>query len=137
MRERIQAEIDLLREKYPSLVHGENLQWVLIPDFLLPKDRYTKERCKVLFTLSTGYPNTAPDNFFVDRDLSFKTMAAAIPAFNPNNQSSSGPAPIEGEWAWFSWHPQSWHPAAETSKGDNLMTFMLGVGMCLRGEEAL
>lgn len=136
MRDRIAAEITLLQEKYPLLSHGPDLQWILIPDYLLPRDRYNRDRCRVLFAIVTGYPNTAPDNFFVDRDLSFKTIAGPIPAFNANNQSSSGPAPIPGDWGWFSWHPQAWRPAAEITKGDNLLTFMLGVGMCLRGEEA-
>lgn len=136
MRERIEAEIKLLREKYPSLTHGDDLRWILIPDYVLPIGRYTRDRCRVLFALSTGYPNTAPDNFFVDRALAFKSLSGPIPAFNPNNQSSSGPAPIEGEWGWFSWHPQSWLPAADLTKGDNLLTFLVGVGMCLRGEES-
>ena len=136
MRERVQAEIKMLREKYPSLRHGDDLQWILIPDYLLPKDRFNKERCNVLFVVPTGYPNTGPDNFFVDRDLSFRTGSGSIPAFNGNNQSSSGPAPMEGDWGWFSWHPQSWRPAAEITKGDNLLTFVKSIGMCLRGEES-
>lgn len=136
MRDRIQKEIELLRAKYPLLSFDVDLRWILLPDYKLPQHRYTKEHCKVLFAISTGYPNTAPDNFFVDRDLTFKNLAGPIPAFNPNNQSSSGAAPISGDWGWFSWHPQSWHPAVEITKGDNLLTFMVGVGMCLRGEEA-
>lgn len=137
MHERVRREIELLKGKYPDLRHGDNIEWVLIPDYSLPKDRYNKTQTKVLFIIPPGYPNTGPDNFFVDADLRLKD-GGMPPALNPGPQSSSGTAPIPGDWAWFSWHPKDkeWRPASNLEDGDNLITFLRGVSMCLRGEEA-
>jgi hypothetical protein len=135
MHERVKREIEMVQEKHPGLQHGEQLNWVLIPDYPLPPDRYNKERTKLLFVIPPGYPNTGPDDFFVDADLRLKD-GGQPPGLNPGSNSSSGPAPLPGEWAWFSWHPASWRPAATIEGGDNLFTFLRSVNMCLRGEEA-
>ncbi len=136
MTERVKEEIELLRNKYSALQADEQLRWILIPDFPLPADRYKKERTKLLLALPVGYPQTAPDNFFVDGDLQLKNDGG-IPAFNVGSQSSSGPAPLPGNWGWFSWHPHpnGWRPAATIESGDNLLTFIRAINMCLRGEE--
>lgn len=135
MHDRVQAEVQLLRQKYSQLQHGERLDWVLIPVFALPSGRFNKNETPLLFALPVGYPNTGPDNFFVDVSLRLKD--GGPPAnFNLNPNSSSGAAPVAGEWGWFSWHPQAWRPAASVEGGDNLMTFVTGVGLCLRGEES-
>lgn len=133
MQVRVHEEIQLLKQRFPLLENGEN--WVKIPDLPLPAGRFNKERTTVLFVLPVGYPNSGPDNFFADMDLRLKD-GSTPPAFNLNSNSSSGAAPIEGSWGWFSWHPQSWRPAATIEKGDNLLVFVTGIQMCLRGEEA-
>jgi E2/UBC family protein E len=135
MHERVLREIETIRSKCPALQHGEYLEWVLIPDYPLPAGRYERDQTRLLFIIPPGYPNTAPDSFFVDIHLKLKG-GGSPPAFNPGANSSAGPAPVGGDWAWFSWHPQSWRPAAAIEGGDNLMTFLRGVNMCLRGEEA-
>lgn len=43
MHERVASEINMLKQRYPLLQHGDNLSWILIPDFILPPDRYNKE----------------------------------------------------------------------------------------------
>lgn len=135
MHERVRQEIGLVRQKHPSLQHGEQLNWVLIPDLALPPGCYNKERTNLLFNIPAGYANTAPDDFFVDGDLRVKD-GSTPPGFNQGPNSSSGPAPIPGNWGWFSWHPVVWRPAATIEGGDNLLTFLRGVNMCLRGEGA-
>lgn len=135
MHDRVNAEIDELKKKYPNLQHGEQLNWILIPEFPLAPGLHNKGTTKLLFVMPPGYPNTGPDDFFVDNDLRF-AGGNTIPAFNSGPNSSSGPAPVPGDWGWFSWHPSSWRPAATIEGGDNLMTFVRGVNMCLRGEEA-
>ena len=132
--ERVAAEIELVRRKFPALQFGERLNWILIPEYPLPKDRFNKGRTKLLFNIPPGYPNTGPDDFFVDGDLRLVGGGTA-PGFNPGSNSSSGPAPVPGEWAWFSWHPVSWRPAASIEGGDNLLTFLRGANLCLLGVE--
>jgi hypothetical protein len=133
MNERVRAEIDFVRKKFSALENGEN--WVLIPAYSLPAGRFNQSQTRLLFTIPVGYPNTGPDNFFVHVGLRLKD-GATPPAFNPNSNSSNGAAPIPGDWGWFSWHPQSWRPSASIEGGDNLVTFITGVGLCLRGEES-
>lgn len=133
MHERVKEEVDLLKEKYPNLQYDEELNWILIPEYQLP-GRFNKGMTQLLWVIPPGYPQTAPDNFFVDGDLRLKD-GGNPPSFNANSNSSSGPAPVSGNWGWFSWHPQQWRPAAEILKGDNLLTFVRTVNICLRGEE--
>jgi hypothetical protein len=135
MHDWVRKEIELLKRQFPDLKHGDQLDWVLIPELVLPPGRFNKDATKLLFRISVGYPQTGPDNFFVDSDLRLKG-GSTPPAFNAGSQSSSGPAPIEGDWGWFSWHPQAWRPAATIEGGDNLVVFVRGVNLCLRGEEA-
>ncbi len=135
MSERVREEIELLKRQFPELQHGDKLDWVLIPELILPVGRFNKTSTKVLFKIPVGYPITGPDNFFVDTDLRL-VGGATPPAFNLGSQSSSGAAPVEGQWGWFSWHPQNWRPAATVEGGDNLCGFVRGVKLCLRGEES-
>jgi len=135
MHERVAQEIAMVCEKHPGLQHDEQLRWVLIPDYALPPGRFNKERTTVLVVIPPGYPNTGPDNFFVDADLRLSD-GNNPPGLNPGANSSSGQAPVPGDWAWFSWHPVSWRPAATIEGGDNLITFLRGVNLCLQGLEA-
>ncbi len=135
MEARLQEEMAFLRRHFPRLEHGPGMEWVMIPEFPLPAGRYNRSQTPLLFKLPGVYPQAGPDNFFVDVELRL-TTGAMPPAFNPNAESSSGPAPTTGRWGWFSWHPQSWRPAATVEGGDNLLVFVRGVGLCLRGEES-
>jgi hypothetical protein len=133
MRERLLEELKLLQAVHPDAQLGES--WLRIPNYALPRGRFNMDHAPVVFSIPVGYPNTGPDNFFVPVTLRLKNGELA-PAFNGNNNSSSGPAPIAGDWGWFSWHPQGWRPAANPAEGDNLLTFVRGIALCLRGEEA-
>jgi hypothetical protein len=135
VRDRVVREIELVREKHPKLQHGDQLNWVLIPDYPLPSGRFTKVRARLLFLIPVGYPNTGPDNFFVDGDLRL-AGGGTPPGMNPGPQSNTGMAPVGDNWAWFSWHPQAWRPAAAIEGGDNLLTFLRSINLCLDGREA-
>src|SRR5690349_14876718 len=135
MHHRVAEELERLKNRFPELKVGEQLNWLMIPAFHLPEGRFEQSETPLLVVVPPGYPNTGPDNFFVRRDLRLRGGTAPA-AFNPNNDSSSGPAPIGGDWGWFSWHPQVWRPSAVIEHGDNLETYLRGVSMCLRGEEA-
>ncbi len=134
MNKRVSDEIEMLRAKYPNLEAGEGPLWVHIPNYPLPSGVYNKEVTRLLYILPVGYPNTGPDNFFVDGDLKLKNDSLPK-GLNIGPKSGSGHAPLEGNWAWFSWHPKSWTPDGTITKGDNLLTFMRGVNACLRGEQ--
>lgn len=135
MYERVIEELELLKQKYPRLQYGDQINWALIPEFQLP-DRFNKTQTQLLWVIPPGYPQTAPDNFFVDVDLRLKDGSNPA-SFNLNANSSSGIAPVPGNWGWFSWHVEQgkWRPSADIDKGDNLLTFLRSVNICLRGEE--
>ncbi len=135
MNARVQEETELLRKRYPDLRHGDQLDWILLPRLVLPIGRFNKEASRILFRLPVGYPNTGLDNFFVDGDLRLKDGSNPS-AFNVGSNSGSGPAPVEDNWGWFSWHPQAWRPAATVEGGDNLVGFVRTINLCLRGEES-
>lgn len=135
MHQRVCDEIDLLRQQFPDLQHGDQLDWVLLPELVLPLKRFNRHKTKLLFRIPVGYPQTGPDNFFVEVDLRLAD-GGNPPGFNTNRESTSGAAPLPGEWGWFSWHPQSWRPAASVEGGDNLIGFVRSVNLCLRGEES-
>lgn len=135
MHARVREEIELLKKQFPDLQCGDQLNWVLIPELVLPLGRFNKAKTKILFIIPAGYPQTGPDNFFVDADLRMSNGATAL-AFNAGSESGSGPAPVAGSWGWFSWHPQNWRPSATIEGGDNLCGFIRSVQMCLRGEES-
>jgi hypothetical protein len=134
MSERLMQEIRLLQDRFPVVQHGEQFDWVLIPEYELPRNRYNKSHTVLMFRIPPGYPSTGPDDFFVDNDLRLVGGGTAG-GFNSGSQSSSGPAPIAGDWGWFSWHPQSWRATATTASGDNLLTFLKSVNVCLQGQE--
>src|SRR4051812_46754783 len=100
MHQRVREEVELLRRQYSELRHGDQLDWVLIPELILPRDRFNKATTRILFRIPVGYPQTGPDNFFVDSDLRLKDSSTP-PAFNSGSQSSSGVALVEGDWGWF------------------------------------
>ena len=134
MHERVRQEIELLQRQFPELRYGEQLDWVLIPQLSLPAGRFNKTVTRLLFKIPIGYPQTGPNNFFVDADLRLKD-GNPPPAFNVGPQSSSGAAPVKSDWGWFSWHPHVWRPAAAVNGGDNLASFIRSANLCLRGEE--
>lgn len=135
MHKRVREEIALLGRQFPDLQYGDQVDWVLLPELVLPAGRFNRERTKILFHIPIGYPQTGPDNFFTDGDLRFRD-GTSPPGFNIGSNSSSGPAPLPGQWGWFSWHPQSWRPAATVAAGDNLSGFVRSINLCLRGEES-
>ncbi len=46
--ERVRVEIEMLKQKYPSLTHGQNLDWIMIPDFPLPKGWNREKKLKLI-----------------------------------------------------------------------------------------
>lgn len=135
MHERVRQEIELVHEKHPQARHGDDLSWVCIPEYPLPAGRFNRKSTMLAFRVAPGYPQTGPDNFFVDGDLRL-INGSSPPGFNQGSNPGSGVCPVPGEVGWFSWHPASWCPTASIAGGDNLLTFLRSVDRCLEGQEA-
>lgn len=125
MKERIEEEIELLRAKYPNLQHGENFDWIIIPDFPL-QGHWNRPRTKLLFLIPPSYPHAPPDNFYVETGLKLKNGG------DPSNYNEGAGVPVGGAWGCFSWHAEKWQPSSSVKEGDNFLSFMRAVGIRLR-----
>lgn len=125
MQERVIQEIALLRERYPNLVHGQDCDWVMIPDFPLP-DGYNRKATKLMFLIPATYPHTGPDCFYVEVGLRLSNGNM------PSNYNEHMDVPVGGSWGYFSWHPEIWQPADEIQEGDSLLAFIKAVNLRLR-----
>ncbi len=125
MRERIIQEIALLKEKFPGLQHGENYDWVIIPDFPLCEG-YNRTCTKLLFIIPNTYPHTGPDCFYVDVGLRLANGNM------PSNYNEEMNVPVGGNWGYFSWHPEIWQATDRIEDGDNLASFLKVVNVRLR-----
>lgn len=126
MIERRTREVELLKKRYGKVTHDEGATWVIVHDVPLPPG-WSRSTSDVLMTLGAGYPQTAPDNFFVPAGL--RLASGGTPgATSANAMQHSG-----ASWDQFSWHANgSWWPAADVENGSNLLTFMGTVEARLR-----
>ncbi len=125
MQERVIQEIALLKELYPNLVHGQNFDWVMIPDYPLPEG-YNRKAAKLMFLIPVTYPLSGPDCFYVDVGLRLTNGNM------PSNYNEHMDVPVGGSWGYFSWHPEIWQAADEIRGGDSLLTFIKAVNLRLR-----
>lgn len=123
--ERLLAEIEQLRKRYPTVQVGEYNRWLMITEYLLPHG-WNRERTRLLFIIAPEYPHRPPDNFYVDAGL---RLAAGNQM--PSNYSE-GQCPAGGQWGCFSFHAEVWRPAPEIEKGDNIVTFLTAVRLRLQ-----
>jgi hypothetical protein len=125
MEERIIKEIELLHAKFTNLQHGQDHDWVMIPDFPLPVG-WNRQQTKLLFLIPPTYPHTPPDNFYVENGLKLSSGNPIL------NYTEGAGVPIGGAWGCFSWHAEKWHPSDNREDGDNLLTFIRAVNIRLR-----
>jgi hypothetical protein len=125
LQERIIQEVALLKEKYPLLQHGQNYDWLMIPDFVLPEG-YNKPATNLMFLIPHTYPHTSPDCFYVETGLRLGNGNL------PLNYNEHMDVPVGGSWGYFSWHPEIWQAASQIEEGDNLLSFIKAVKLRLR-----
>ena len=117
--ERRHREVELLRQQYPQVEHGPDLDWVMFKDFSLPPG-WDRDTTDVLVLIPLGYPETAPDNFYVRNGLHLLSGNA------PGN-FAEGQVVLGDSWAQFSYHADTWAPTRDLWSGDTLVTFMVAV----------
>lgn len=122
MRKRIVAEVDLIKRSYQSVETDPEFAWVVIKSIPLP-DGWNCDQVDILFKIPSGYPTTAPDNFYADSKL--RLVSGDRPNRAPNDESIGG-----RNWILFSFHfyeAGEWHPDAEIESGHNLLTYIEGI----------
>lgn len=70
---------------------------------------WNRDKADILFVAPPGYPNSAPDCFWVEPS-GFR-LANGV---TPQNSNDSNPIPGDNQpgrtTTWFSWHVQGWNP---------------------------
>lgn len=117
--ERRRREVELLRRQYPQIEHGPDIDWILFRAFTLPAG-WNRESTDLLVLIPPGYPETPPDNFYVQNGL--RTESGAVPGNFGEHQEV-----LDKSWAQFSYHAADWSPGPDPHDGDSLLTFMVAV----------
>ena len=117
--ERIDAEIGLLRDRYPGLEVKD--RWVRVPDYPLSAG-WNRPDTDVAFEIADGYPGTPPYGLYVTSGLRFNGT-------RPSNFSEPGGVqpPFDGTWGVFSWtvtDANQWRPSARVEHGSNLLQWV-------------
>lgn len=122
MRGRILREVELIKKKYESVEYNQEYSWIMIKNIPLPKG-WNNDHVDILIKVPSGYPTTAPDNFYADSKLRLEN--GGRPNRAPNDESIGG-----RNWIMFSFHFNNageWQPDAEIENGHNLLTYVEGV----------
>lgn len=123
MRARLQREFELVAQRYGELELTEDVTWVVIKSLTLPAG-WSAAVTRLLLMIPAGYPATPPDNFAIEAKI--RLANGGEPGNLAGRISHAG-----REWLQFSWHVvdgvAGWAPHAEIERGDNLLTFVLGV----------
>jgi hypothetical protein len=118
---RVQAELELLRKRYPSL--QVNDAWLRIPDYPLPTG-WNRDTTDVAIQIPQNYPGGPPYGIYVRSGLRFKDEMPGEFQDTAANQP-----PFGGGWGVFSWTPESggWaQPTEDIVSGPNLLNWVLG-----------
>ncbi|HOX05897.1 MAG TPA: E2/UBC family protein [Planctomycetota bacterium] len=117
MDERLRNELEMLKQSYPGVQYDERQRRVTIAGFPMPPG-WNRATTTLVFSLPVTYPETSPDNFYVETGLRLASGE------KPDNYTEDGGSPIPG-YGVFSWHPKgAWRCATPIEAGDNLVTFV-------------
>ena len=123
MRDRIEQELALLRERYPDIEHQEHAgeDWFRLPHYHFPEGWCINgepiSEAPIVFKIGAAYPSGEPYGFAAPAGINFKGSS-------PGNPGSPVSPPFDGSWQHFSWAPDgSWAPTAEVRNGSNLSTW--------------
>ena len=121
MHERIDAEIGLIRRRFPEARFVPEGLWVFIPSYPIPDPRWVPRTTDVAFQILPGHPGTRPYGFYARAGLRWE---GALPR-NYTEPAQNRP-PLDGAWGLFSWQPADgqWRPTADIQKGSNLLNWV-------------
>ena len=119
MTERIQAELQYLRTRFPDLEYVEAGQWVRLPRYGIPEGIWDRSEVAVAFQIPPGHPGQKPYGFWVSPRIRLISGQAI------QNGGESSEPPFSGEWFKFSWDVPEWRPTADLKQGDNMLNYAL------------
>ncbi|HXK50815.1 MAG TPA: hypothetical protein PKW56_10155 [Clostridiales bacterium] len=106
----------------------ENADWVIFPNFMLPKRwHHITERSPLMVVFPTHYPETPPIGFYLKGDIPDSPNGH----FYTQAYHDADKAPIEAGWKWYcvyinpgTWMPRKYKGPLSWRSGDNLWTYM-------------
>ena len=126
LAERLDQEERPLAEALPTARLDRASLTVLLPEHRLPSG-WSHDSTDVLVVIPSNYPAGCPDNVCARPDLRLASGAGAANTMGEHEYAGR-------RWLQFSWHPDEWRPAADASRGGNLVNYLIGA--IARFEEA-
>jgi hypothetical protein len=120
MQERVEAEIALLKGRFPELEIRPDL-WCRFPEYRLAAGIWNVEVVELAFRIPAQLPGEQPYAFWVRPPL---TLAAGG---TPRNYTPNVTIDLGAGWGQFSWAPEVWAPSPtiETiTLGTNMVNFV-------------
>ena len=120
MQERVEAELELIREQFPDVEYRDEGRWVFIPSYDLPQG-WNRDVTPVAFQINNGHPTDLPYGIYVPAGILFD---GNVPE-NYRELAKNSP-PFGGSWGLFSWTPEegTWKPTADVRSGANLLDWV-------------
>lgn len=125
MMERIQAEVALVRCRFPELEFRLDDLWGRIPEYPIP-DAWGRSSTELAFQAPRDLFGQQPYGFWIRPPL--VTPGGAV----PTNTSGPVATPFGDDWQQFSWAPEVWQPGPDPRSGSNLLDFVQSFGQRLR-----
>ena len=119
MTERIDRELELLRQHFSGLEYVADGQWFFIPGYGGPEGVWTETNPDICFQVAAAYPGQKPYAFHVR--LPFALAGGA----EIKNATASDEPPFEGQWLKFSWDMPEWRATVDLQSGYNLLNWAL------------
>jgi len=122
LEERIKAELEMVRQQFPSVVYRPEERWVCVSAYPLPEG-WSRPSTDVAFQIPSGYPSAPPYGIYVPQGLTFKGNDPSDYTSNAGTQP-----PFGGVWGFFSWAPvgDDWIPRSAIEHGPNLLHWVRG-----------
>jgi len=128
MKERVDAEIALLKGRFPELEIRPDL-WCRFPEYRLPVGIWNVEVVELAFRIPAQLPGEQPYGFWVKPPL---TLAGGA---TPGSYTPSVTIDLGAGWGQFSWAPEVWAPSPTIdtiTHGTNMVNFVESFAVRLR-----
>jgi hypothetical protein len=128
MQERVEAEIALLKERFPELEIRLDL-WCRFPEYRLPAGIWNVDVVELAFRIPAQLPGEQPYGIWVKPSLTLKGGGM------PGNYTPDVSIALGEGWGQFSWAPETWAPSPTIdtiTQGTNLVNFVESFAVRLR-----
>lgn len=122
--ERVQAEIELLKQRYPDLEYRDE-GWCRLPRYALPEG-WSHSEVELVFRVPLNLPGETPYAFWTRPVL---TLTGGGP---PNNTSGPIETAFGPGWQQWSWQLEDWRPGERPADGSNMVDHVRSIAFRFR-----